>query len=141
MAVEDKVDRAAKIASNLKTLIGLAAGLVIGAFASGFFLKQQYDDLLKSYNAIRALQTNKWGPDPGEHPSANWSSTANCPDGSYLVGLTTKTGTSVGEVGGLTLSCRRLNLQKIFPLDFRLCASRHGCSVSGRASNSLARLQ
>jgi hypothetical protein len=59
MASEDRLETTTKTASNIRTLLGVAAGLVIGAFVTGFTLKQQYEDIMKAYNTVQALQQNK----------------------------------------------------------------------------------
>jgi hypothetical protein len=111
MSSENEFETVSRAASNLKTIIGLGVGLVVGAFLAGFTLKKQYEDLSTSYRALLALQENKWGVDPGDGPAATGGGVVNslCPDGSYMVGIRT---ISLGSIGGTIVPrCRRLKLQ------------------------------
>jgi hypothetical protein len=110
MSTDEKFDTAVKTASNLKSIIYLGIGLVAGAFGAGVAFKQQYDDILKAYGTVQALQQKKWGDDAQPHPRIDGSGTATCPTGSYVVGLTAVAAES--GIGALILDCKFLNATK-----------------------------
>jgi hypothetical protein len=104
----DTLESAAKTAGNLKTILGIGVGLVVGAFVTGFVLKEKYEDLSKSYEAILALQKNEWGPETGSTQRAyQINGHTICPNGSYMVGLNVQGGSNAT----IQAECRQLNLK------------------------------
>jgi hypothetical protein len=108
----DTLESTAKTAGYIKTLLGIGAGLIVGAFITGFTLKQQYDQINKSYRAILALQENKWGSPVTEPPPVGAAAAPGqsiCPNGSYMVGV--KVPFNANAVTVIQPICRPLGLE------------------------------
>jgi hypothetical protein len=111
MESDEKLETVSRTVSNIKTLVGVAVGLLVGAFAAGFALKQQYEDVMKAYGAIHALQRNEWGAEVASAPLlySNASGQSLCPNGSYMVGVRTPNGGLA--FNSLQPICRELSLK------------------------------
>jgi hypothetical protein len=110
--MSETLESAAKTAQSLKTVLGIGIGLIIGAFATGFTLKAQYDQINTSYHAILALQENKWGNPVTEPPPVGAASAPGqtiCPNGSYMVGV--KVPFQANAVTVIQPICRPLGLK------------------------------